>query len=50
MTRAMYACPNIHTEQRLSRSDTNTGGFMRAPNEMQTFSVWSQRWTHWRGS
>ncbi|WP_292294864.1 xanthine dehydrogenase family protein molybdopterin-binding subunit [Marivita sp.] len=36
-TRAMYACPNIHTEQRLSRSDTNTGGFMRAPNEMQTF-------------
>ncbi|MEI4262439.1 xanthine dehydrogenase family protein molybdopterin-binding subunit [Roseovarius sp. D0-M9] len=37
MTRAMYACPNIHTEQRLSRSDTNTGGFMRAPNEMQTF-------------
>ncbi len=37
ITRAMYACPNIHTEQRLSRSDTNTGGFMRAPNEMQTF-------------
>ena len=37
MTRAMYACPNIHTEQRLSRSDTNSGGFMRAPNEMQTF-------------
>ncbi|GAD57669.1 xanthine dehydrogenase family protein molybdopterin-binding subunit [Limimaricola cinnabarinus] len=37
MTRAMYASPNIHTEQRLSRSDTNTGGFMRAPNEMQTF-------------
>ncbi len=37
MTRAMYACPNIHTEQRLARSDTNTGGFMRAPNEMQTF-------------
>ncbi len=37
MTRAMYASPNIHTEQRLARSDTNTGGFMRAPNEMQTF-------------
>lgn len=37
ITRAMYACPNIRTEQRLSRSDTNTGGFMRAPNEMQTF-------------
>ena len=37
MTRAMYACPNIHTEQRLSRSDTNSGGFMRAPNEMPTF-------------
>lgn len=37
MTRAMYTCPNIHTEQRLARSDTNTGGFMRAPNEMQTF-------------
>ncbi len=37
MTRAMYACPNIHTEQRLSRSDTNSGGFMRAPSEMQTF-------------
>ena len=37
MTRAMYACPNIHTEQRLARSDTNTPGFMRAPNEMQTF-------------
>ena len=37
ITRAMYACPNIHTEQRLMRSDTNTGGFMRAPNEMQTF-------------
>ena len=37
MTRAMYASPNIHTEQRLSRSDTNSGGFMRAPNEMQTF-------------
>ncbi len=37
MTRAMYACPNIHTEQRISRSDTNSGGFMRAPNEMQTF-------------
>ncbi|MCK0166360.1 xanthine dehydrogenase family protein molybdopterin-binding subunit [Jannaschia sp. S6380] len=37
MTRAMYACPNIHTEQRLARSDTNSGGFMRAPNEMQTF-------------
>lgn len=37
MTRAMYASPNIHTEQRLSRSDTNTPGFMRAPNEMQTF-------------
>ncbi|WGH78726.1 xanthine dehydrogenase family protein molybdopterin-binding subunit [Jannaschia ovalis] len=37
ITRAMYACPNIHTEQRLSPSDTNTGGFMRAPNEMQTF-------------
>jgi xanthine dehydrogenase YagR molybdenum-binding subunit len=36
-TRAMYACPNIRTEQRLARSDTNTGGFMRAPNEMQTF-------------
>ena len=37
MTRAMYACPNIHTEQQLARSDTNSGGFMRAPNEMQTF-------------
>ncbi len=37
ITRAMYACPNIHTEQRLSRSDTNTGGFMRAPNEMAPF-------------
>ncbi len=37
MTRAMYACPNIHTEQRLASSDTNTPGFMRAPNEMQTF-------------
>ena len=37
MTQAMYACPNIHTEQRLVRSDTNTPGFMRAPNEMQTF-------------
>ncbi|UWQ22160.1 xanthine dehydrogenase family protein molybdopterin-binding subunit [Jannaschia sp. W003] len=37
MTRAMYASPNIRTEQRLARSDTNTGGFMRAPNEMQTF-------------
>ncbi|MGK7752084.1 MULTISPECIES: xanthine dehydrogenase family protein molybdopterin-binding subunit [unclassified Roseovarius] len=37
ITRAMYGCPNIRTEQRLSRSDTNTGGFMRAPNEMQTF-------------
>jgi xanthine dehydrogenase YagR molybdenum-binding subunit len=37
MTRAMYACPNIHTEQRLAASDTNTPGFMRAPNEMQTF-------------
>ena len=37
MTRAMYACPNIRTEQRLARSDTNTPGFMRAPNEMQTF-------------
>ncbi len=37
MTRSMYACPNIHTEQRLARSDTNTGGFMRAPNEMPTF-------------
>lgn len=37
MTRAMYASPNIHTEQRLARSDTNTPGFMRAPNEMQTF-------------
>ena len=37
MTRAMYASPNIHTEQRLGRSDTNTPGFMRAPNEMQTF-------------
>ncbi|SPJ25346.1 xanthine dehydrogenase family protein molybdopterin-binding subunit [Palleronia abyssalis] len=37
ITRAMYACPNIHTEQRLARSDTNSGGFMRAPNEMQTF-------------
>ncbi len=37
ITRAMYACPNIHTEQRLARSDTNAGGFMRAPNEMQTF-------------
>lgn len=37
MTRSMYACPNIHTEQRLARSDTNTPGFMRAPNEMQSF-------------
>lgn len=37
MTRSMYACPNIHTQQRLARADTNTGGFMRAPNEMQTF-------------
>lgn len=37
MTRAMYACPNIYTEQRLARSDTNTPGFMRAPNETQTF-------------
>jgi len=37
MTRAMYASPNIRTEQRLARSDTNTPGFMRAPNEMQTF-------------
>ena len=37
MTRAMYACPNIRTEQRLARSDTNTPGFMRAPNEMQSF-------------
>ncbi len=37
MSRSMYACPNIHTEQRLVRSDTNTPGFMRAPNEMQTF-------------
>ncbi|MEO5733241.1 MAG: xanthine dehydrogenase family protein molybdopterin-binding subunit, partial [Rubrivivax sp.] len=37
MTRSMYACPNIHTEQRIARSDTNSGGFMRAPNEMQTF-------------
>ena len=37
MTRSMYACPNIHTQQRLARSDTNTPGFMRAPNEMQTF-------------
>ncbi len=37
MTRAMYACPNISTEQRLAKSDTNTPGFMRAPNEMQTF-------------
>ncbi len=37
ITRAMYASPNIHTEQRVARSDTNTGGFMRAPNEMQTF-------------
>ena len=37
VTRAMYACPNIRTEQRLARSDTNAGGFMRAPNEMQTF-------------
>ena len=37
ITRAMYASPNIHTEQRLARSDTNSGGFMRAPNEMQTF-------------
>jgi xanthine dehydrogenase YagR molybdenum-binding subunit len=36
-TRAMYACPNIRTEQRLARSDTNTGGFMRAPNEMPPF-------------
>lgn len=33
----MYACPVIHTEQRIARSDTNTGGFMRAPNEMQSF-------------
>ena len=37
MTRMMYACPNIHTEQRLARSDTNTPGFMRAPNEFQTY-------------
>ncbi|MDX6748547.1 xanthine dehydrogenase family protein molybdopterin-binding subunit [Geminicoccaceae bacterium 1502E] len=37
MTRSMYASPNIRTEQRLARSDTNSGGFMRAPNEMQTF-------------
>jgi xanthine dehydrogenase YagR molybdenum-binding subunit len=37
MTRSMYACPNIRTEQRLARSDTNSPGFMRAPNEMQTF-------------
>jgi len=37
ITRSMYACPNIHTEQRLARSDTNTPGFMRAPNEMQSF-------------
>lgn len=37
ITRAMYASPNIHTEQRVARSDTNAGGFMRAPNEMQTF-------------
>ncbi len=37
ITRAMYASPNIHTEQRVARSDTNTGGFMRAPNETQTF-------------
>ncbi len=37
ITRSMYACPNIHTEQRIARSDTNSGGFMRAPNEMQTF-------------
>ncbi len=37
ITRAMYASPNIHTEQRLAASDTNTPGFMRAPNEMQSF-------------
>ncbi|MEO1694228.1 MAG: xanthine dehydrogenase family protein molybdopterin-binding subunit [Pseudomonadota bacterium] len=37
ITRSMYACPNIHTEQRLSASDTNTPGFMRGPNEVQTF-------------
>ncbi len=37
ITRSMYACPVIHTEQRIARSDTNTGGFMRAPNEMQSF-------------
>jgi len=37
ITRAMYACPNIHTEQRVPRSDTNSGGFKRALNEMQTF-------------
>ena len=37
ITRSMYACPNIYTEQRLARSDTNSGGFMRAPNEMQSF-------------
>ncbi len=37
MTRMMYACPNIHTEQRLAASDTNTPGFMRAPNEFQTY-------------
>lgn len=42
MTRAMYACPNIHTEQRLARSDTNSPGFMRAPNEMQTFFALEQ--------
>lgn len=37
ITRSMYACPNIHTQQRLARTDTNTPGFMRAPNETQTF-------------
>ena len=37
ITRSMYACPNIRTQLRLSRSDTNAGGFMRAPNEMAQF-------------
>ena len=47
MTRMMYASPAIHTEQRLARSDTNTGGFMRAPNEYQTYFGLNRRWTNW---
>ena len=42
ITSAMYACPNIHLEERLSRTDTNSGGFMRAPAEMQTFFALEQ--------